>query len=443
MNCPRLLLPALLALLAGCRPPTPVAEVTTSASSLPEAPAITVAEDDWPWWRGFDRNGHAPPQAAPPVSWSESENLLWRVEIPGRGQGSPTVVGDRIYLATADEQNQFQKLLAFDRDSGDLMWETTIHQGGFSPTGHSNSSQANGTVACDGERIFIAFLNADNVFATALDLNGDILWQTPLGEYRPKFGYAPSPLIHESLLICAGDNSGGGFLAAVHRETGDIVWRRQRPNESTFSSPVVAHVAGRDQILISGADLVVAYDPDNGDELWACPGTTKSTCGTIVWDDQRVFASGGHPESQTICIDAGTGAEVWSNGEKCYEQSMLLHDGHLYAAVQGGVAYCWEAETGAEVWRGRLRGKFSASPVLTPEGNIYATNEAGETFVFRADPSAFTLVGESQLGDEAFATPTICGGRIYLRVADNSGGARQEYLYCIGSVDSEVAATTN
>lgn len=433
---------AALISLGGCHRPVPVAEITTSAADLPDAPAIDVAETDWPWWRGYERNGHAPLQPSPPVSWSAAENVVWRTAIPGRGNGSPTVVGDRIFLATGNERNETQSVLACDRDSGDLLWETTVHQGGLSPTGHQKSSQANGTVACDGERLFIAFLNGGNVVATALDLDGNILWQTPLGPYRPQYGYAPSPVIYESLVICGGDNKGGGFLAAVHRETGEIVWRRQRPSAATYSSPVVAHVDGRDQVLISGADLVASYDPNDGAELWSCPGTTESTCGTIVWDDQRVFASGGYPVQQTICIDARTGTEVWRNDRKCYEQSMLLYDGHLYAVDENNIAWCWDAATGDEVWRGRLRGAFSASPVLTPEGNIYATSEAGETFIFKAAPSAFSLVAENQLGDEAFATPTICGGCIYFRVAENSGGRRQEYLYCIGSDADDVAAAT-
>ena len=117
---------------------------------------------------------------------------------------------------------------------------------------------------------------------------------------------------------------------------GDIVWHRQRPNSSTFSSPVVAHVAGRDQILISGAVLVAAYDPDNGDELWSCPGTADSTCGTIVWDDRRVFASGGHPESprQSALTRDQRHGSLEQQHQKCYEQSMLVHDGYLYAAVR-------------------------------------------------------------------------------------------------------------
>jgi outer membrane protein assembly factor BamB len=229
----------------------------------------------------------------------------------------------------------------------------------------------------------------------------------------------------------AADNQGGGWIAAVHRKTGEVAWRKARPAISTYSSPVVASVAGKEQLLISGCNEVSSFDPETGEALWSCPGTTEATCGTMVWDVQRVVASGGYPGSQTICVDAATGEEVWSNGENCYEQSLLLYDGYVYAVARNG-AFCWNAETGSEAWRGRVRGKFSASPVFAG-GHIYATNEGGTTCVFKADPAEFELVAENQVGSETFSTLSICGGRIYLRVADHAGGKRQETLYCIGT----------
>ena len=110
---------------------------------------------------------------------------------------------------------------------------------------------------------------------------------------------------------------------------------------------------------------------------------------------------------------------------------MLLHEGHLYAVNESGIGYCWDAATGEERWKKRLGGSYSASLVLV-EGNIYVTNETGRTTIFAADPNAFSLVAENELGDEAFATPAICGGRLYHRVASRSSAGREEWLYCIG-----------
>lgn len=431
---------ALLLLWCGCQKVTPVEEIAAPAGGTgPELTAAVAADGDWPWWRGPGFDGVATGDSAA-VSWSESENVLWKSPVPGRGHSSPTIVGDRIYLATADEAKQTQSVVAFDRNSGEQLWERQVSQGGFPSAMHHNSTHANGTVACDGERLFIAFLHHDAVWAYALDLQGEPLWERQLGSFNSKFGYAPSPTLYESLVIVAGDNQGGGWLAAVHRETGDIVWRKPRPAVSTYSSPVVASVGGRDQLLISGCHEVSSYDPATGDELWSCPGTTEATCGTMVWDGDRVFASGGYPGSQTICVDATSGKEVWSNGQKCYEQSLLAHDGHVYAITNQG-AYCWDAASGQEKWRGRPEGKFSASPVLAG-GHIYASNEGGTTYVIKADPAGFEVVAENQLGQESFATPTICGGRIYLRVAEHSGG-RREFVYCISAPSETAAARTD
>lgn len=421
-------MPLLFVAFFGCTPRGMVEEVHPGGAPLEELPAAAFTAADWPWWRGPTRNGIAADQSAP-VRWSAGENVVWKTPLPGRGHSSPTVMGERIYLATADDSAQTQSVVALDRGSGAIVWEQVLNRGGFPRAMHSNSTHANGTIACDGERLFIAFLHHDAVWAYALDPDGALLWEQKLGAFASEFGYAPSPVVYKSLLIVAADNKGGGYLAAVHRRTGKLVWRKARPATSSYSSPVVAEIGGRPQLLISGCGMTAAYNPDTGAELWTCTGPTEATCGTMVWDGELVFASGGFPGSQTMGVDAASGAQVWSNSAKCYEQSLLAHDGSVYAVTNSG-AFCWNAADGSERWRGRLNGKFSASPVLAA-GHIYVSNEAGTTYVLTADPARFEVVAENQLGDEAFATPTICGGRIYLRVAERSGGVRQEWLYCI------------
>ena len=220
--------------------------------------------------------------------------------------------------------------------------------------------------------------------------------------------------------------------AALDRATGKVVWQTPRPARLSYSSPVVANVAGRDQLLISGCDMVAGYDPATGKQLWQANVTTMATCGTMVWEGDLVFASGGYPKAETACVKAdGSGKVVWTNRQKCYEQSMLAVDGYIYAVTDQGIAYCWRSADGQEMWRERLRGPVSASPILAG-GNIYLTNELGTTYVYKADPQQFTEVAVNQLGDEGFATPAICGSRIYVRAAQNSARGRQETLYCIG-----------
>ncbi|QDU38703.1 outer membrane biogenesis protein BamB [Maioricimonas rarisocia] len=397
------------------------------------ASAFALDENDWPWWRGPNRTGIAAAGQQPPVEWSESTNVRWKTTVPGRGHSSPILVGNQIFLTTADKDEQTQSVVAFDRETGELLWQTELNRGGFAEKIHSKNTHATPTVACDGETLYVVFPNHGRLQLAALSLAGKKLWEIDAGPFVPKkyeFGYAPSPLLHGGNVIVASEFE-QGYIAAFSRRDGSEVWRIPRTDNISFSSPIVARIADRDQMLISGADHVSSFDPRSGKLLWKVKGTSKATCGTIVWDGDIVFASGGYPESQTIAIRAdGSGEILWSNGENCYEQSMIASDGYLYAVNDRGIAFCWNGTTGEEMWKKRLGGPVSSSPVLAG-GNIYATNEKGTTFVFRASPESFQLVAENQLGDEGFATPTICGGRIYMRTASSSGGDRVETLYCL------------
>ena len=399
-------------------------------------------EGDWPGWRGPNRNGIADPAQKVPIEWSETNNVLWKVPIPGRGHSSPTLVGNQIFLATADESRQTQTVLALDRATGKPLWQTEISRGGF-PKIHRKNTHATGTIASDGERVFATFHHHNLVTLAALDLAGKILWKEDVGPYHPQayeYGYAASPVIWESLVIVAAECENGSYLAALDRRTGEAVWKTGRPKSQSYSSPVVARVAGREQLLISGQELVSSYDPNTGAKLWSAPGTTMATCGTMVWNDQLVFASGGYPKAETIAVKAdGSGEVVWKNRQKCYEQSMLVHNGHVYGLNDSGIAFCLRATDGELAWQHRLAGPVSASPVLVGDV-IYQSIENGTTFVFRADPQKFELLAKNQLGDEAFATPTICGNRIYLRTAKRERGERQEYLYCLESRGKEEKA---
>jgi outer membrane protein assembly factor BamB len=194
----------------------------------------------------------------------------------------------------------------------------------------------------------------------------------------------------------------------------------------------VANVAGREQLLISGCELVSSYDPKTGKLLWSAPGTTMATCGTMVWSGDLAIASGGYPKAETICVKAdGSGQVVWKNKQKCYEQSMIVHNGYVYAVTDLGVGICLRASDGELMWQQRLKGPVSASPVLVGD-TIYQTVEDGTTYVFKANPQKFELVATNKLGNEGFATMAVCGNRIYVRTAKTERGQRQEYLYCLG-----------
>lgn len=408
--------------------------LTALLASAAAPDPITIAPADWPWWRGPQRNGVADANQSPPLKWSDTENILWKAPVPGRGHGSPIVVGTQVFLAAAEAPEGIQSVLCFDRATGKPLWQKEIHRGAF-PKGNDKSSFASSTPACDGQRVFINFLHNGAVYTTALSRDGQQLWQTKVTDYILHQGFPTSPAVYQSLVIVSADNKGTGKIAGLDRATGKVVWEHERPKFPNYASPIILKLNGRDQLLLSGCDLVTSLDPLTGKVLWETKGSTTECVTSPVTDGHSIIVSGGYPKNHVAAIRGdGTGSIVWENSSRVYVPSMLFHQGHLFAVQDAGVAACWNFETGTEVWKNRLGtgGSFSASPVLVGD-KIFAVNEAGRTFIFKATTAGFEPLGENQLGNEVMATPTICGGRIYMRVAVRTDGQRQELLYCIGS----------
>ncbi|HAC90448.1 MAG TPA: dehydrogenase [Planctomycetaceae bacterium] len=387
------------------------------------------AQRDWPWWRGASRDGQALSQQTP-TEFSEQKNLDWSQPILGRGHGSPVVVGDRVFLLTADEEKQIHYALACDRNTGKLLWQVEVNRSGFPAKNHVKNTEASPTIACDGERVFMALYHHDAIWVTALSLDGQEIWKKELGRYSPglyQYGYAASPVLYGDTVIMAYEYDGPSAMVALRRDTGQEVWRLSRTNTITFSSPGLSSHQGKDYLTISGANKVIAYDPANGQQLWQTTATTLATCGTTIQHQGLVFASGGFPGSETVALDVVTGDVAWRNRIKAYEQSLLVVDGYLYSYADGGVLYCWEAKTGKEMWKKRLIDRISASGVRVDD-KIYWACEDGTMFVFRARPDQYEELGRNKIGDEAFASPAICGGQIFLRVAKHESDRRQEFL---------------
>jgi outer membrane protein assembly factor BamB len=389
-------------------------------------------EHDWPWWRGPSRDGIAAPGQKPPLTWSSKENVIWSALIPGRGHGSPTVVGNQVFIATADAAKQVQSVLCLDRNTGKQQWRTDVHEGGWETKGNAKSSLASSTVACDGERVFINFLHAGGVYVTALDRQGRKLWQTKVTDFVIHQGFGASPAIFESLVIVSADHKGSGLIAGLDRYSGKIVWKRERPAKPNYTSPILLNFAGREQLVLSGCDLVTSLEPSTGKQLWESEGSTTECVTSVVTDGERLFVSGGYPRNHLAAMRAdGSGKIEWENNSRVYVPSMVVHDGHLYAVLDAGIAACWNSATGQEMWKARLDGIFSSSLVLVGD-NLMATNEQSQTFIFKAKPTGFEQVALNQLDDECMSTPAVCDSRIYLRVARTTGDHRQEVVYCLG-----------
>lgn len=385
---------------------------------------------DWPCWRGPQHDGMADPNQDPPVHFSKTKNLLWQADVPGRGHGSVIVVGDRVVLATADEAKQTQSVLCYDRKTGTQRWATQVHEGAF-PKTNKKASHASSTLACDGERFFISFVNHGAAHTTALDLEGKQLWQTKITDYIVHQGYGSSPALYKSLVIVSADTKAGGAICGLERSSGKIVWRVERPKKPNYPSPIIHTLNGQDQLILTGCDLVTSLDPMTGAKLWEIDGATTECVTSTVTDGKHIFTSGGYPKNHVSAILAdGSGKLVWENPSRVYVPSMLQRDGHLYALMDAGVVVCWKSDTGERLWRKRLSGTFSASPVFVGD-RLYAGDEAGTYHVLKVTPKACEIVAENPLGDQIFATPTICGSQIFARVAEvDDKDHRQEKLYC-------------
>lgn len=435
-----------------------VEEIRGDARDFEQLPPIKVAADDWPWWRGPELNGIARPQSVP-LTFSDKENVVWSVDVPGRGHASPILSGQRLFLATADDEKQEQFVLAYDRRRGKKLWQTLAHRGGFMKKSHRQNSHASATPACDGERVFMAFIHDGGLWVTATDLEGNIVWQTKAGPYDALYGFGMAPAIYGSLVIVCGDNDQtGAFLTAMHRKSGQIVWRVERPLIDTYGTPIVARLAGRDQLLLGGGGYLMSYDPNSGDVLWKCIGpTNETTANTVAFSEDHIFVSGGYPKPYILMSvripdqkapgsarlgspQAAGGSpsgsswrdapditkthRIWEVKQKMpYVPSPLYADGLLYIADDWGFGSCLDAATGKFLWTKRLGGDFSSSPVLC--GNrIYVANEAGAVFVLKPGRE-FELLAKNEMHDGIMTTPTIAGGHIYIRTLSK--------LYCIGT----------
>src|SRR5262245_29533757 len=408
----------------------PAAGHSADRGDKPAAALPAVAEKDWPWWRGPGLDGKSRDREVV-TKWTPTQNVIWKTPVPGRGHSSPVLWGDRIFLTTADEQEQTQRILAFDRNTGKPLWNVVAHKGGFLRK-YPKNTQASATPACDGERVYAVFINTDGLHVTATDLEGKIVWRRQAGAFQSEHGYGSSPVLYKSLVIVNGDSLKGSFQAGLDRATGKVVWKTDRKTtgrHGNYATPVIATLAGKPQLIQTGMDEVTGYDPETGKQLWSCTGLSEVTANTAACSDKLVFASGGFPEKNLLAIRADGSGDVtrthvvWkTKSGVTYVPSPLYHDGRLYVVNDGGIATCVAADTGKEVWQERLPGAFSSSPVLVGD-LLYVTSEAGKTFVLRTGPK-FEVVATNDLADGGFATPAICGGRLYLRTS--------RFLYCIG-----------
>jgi outer membrane protein assembly factor BamB len=352
-------------------------------------------------------------------SWSATQNVLWKTPVPGRGNSSPIVWGDRVFLTTAEENGAKLSVLAFRRSDGARLW-TAVAPAPAGGRPHQKNGHASGTVVVDGERVYASFGNS----LAAFDMTGKLVWAENLGRVTNYHGPAGSPLLYKDRIILFQDQSANAYVAAFDARTGKRLWLTPRDATVGWGTPVAVRVGARDEIIVNGQSRVQAYDPATGRELWRVRGTTFEVIPTPVVGHGMVFSTSGRA-GPTLAIRPGGSGDVstshvaWTTPRGSpFVPSPLLVGQYLYTVNDmASIVTNIDARTGRTVWQGRLgvaqREGFSASPVAV-DGKLFFTNDDGDTFVVRAGPT-FEVIRVNSIGERTLASPALVDGRWYLR----------------------------
>ena len=409
-----------------------------SARSVDSAPVRMVevqgeGRSFWPGWRGPTRQGivHGSGYVD---RWGPDENVLWKTEIPGSGNSSPIVWGDRVYITTAYDGGKTRALLAFDRQTGTKTWERRFADSSPEKV-YPKNGFASGTPATDGERIYLYF---GGIGVIAVDLNGEVAWRTELEEPTAYHGTAGSPLLHDGKVIIYQDQNGDSFIEAFDTESGERVWRTPRNTRVGWGTPIAVRVgsgdSATDQIVVSSQQFVTAYDAKTGAEVWTAGGNLFEVIPTPVVAHDLIFASSGRA-GPTLAIRAGGTGNVtdthiaWTSpkGSPFVPSGVVVGDNLYLVNDMVSIASAFRAKTGESLWQGRLgkaaRESFSASPVAV-DGKIFFTNDDGDVFVLEAGDE-FKLLHTNSFDERTLASPALVDGVWYWRTA--------QHLWAIGA----------
>ena len=387
-----------------------------------------VHAEDWPTFRGPTGQGHSSEQGLP-LEWSESDNIVWKTPVPGRGWSSPVVADGRVWLttATADGAGSL-RLLAYEVDTGREILNVEVFGVDETTLLNPKNSLASPTPVIDGDRVYVHF-GADGT--AALTTDGEVVWATRF-PHVTQHGNGGSPVLYGGRLILSVDGYDTAFVVALDARTGEERWRtaRRQPISQAYSTPLVIRVGDRDQLFSIGAFRATAYDPDTGAELWEVSYPDGfSNVAAPAFGHGMVYVATGFQVPSLLAVRADGRGDVtgthtaWTlrRGAPLTPSPLLVGD-ELYIVSDGGIATCLDARTGVTHWRQRLGGNFSASPVFA-DGRIYFQSEEGVTTVV-APGTAYRELATSRLDGLTLASMAVADGSLYIRTHD--------HLYRIG-----------
>ncbi len=417
-------------------------------------------EKNWHHWRGPHATGAAV-DANPPTTWSETENIRWKVEIPGMGHAAPIIWGDKIFIQTAtkvepseeDKQEQesddnpfsgfFEKkdegptykfdLLALNRSDGKILWQKTLKEVVPHEGTHQDATFASNSPVTDGEHVY-AYFGSRGLYC--VDMMGDVKWEKEIGIMykRNTFGEGSCPALYENTLVILQDHEGDSFITAIDKRTGDILWKTDRDERTTWSSPIIVENDGKPQVITTGTNRVRSYDLATGELVWDGDGLTANSIPSPVAADGYVYLMSGFRGSdlQAIHLAAATGditdseAVVWRHNRNTpYVPSPLLYKNTIYfLSSNKGILSALYTETGESFYGPeRLDGVSGVyASIVGAADRVYIAGRNGTVNVLQHG-SEFKILAKNKLDDSFNASPAIVGSELYLRGA--------QYLYCI------------
>jgi len=424
------------------------------------ATTASSAAGNWPQWRGPDGSGISTEKNLP-AEWSTNKNIKWKTPIEGRGHSSPIVWDNKIFVTTAIEgdvvpgakapkhmmgdkefvhpdsiganKKHTFKVIAVNRDTGKILWQTAAFEGTPYDDRHRKSSYAASTPATDGKLVF-AFFGSEGLYA--YDFNGKLAWKADLGKMGTVgMGTGTSPIVFENLVIvqCDEENGTASFMVGLDKKTGKEVWRTPRKIQVSWSTPLLVKTAKRAELIASGTESIVSYDPATGKELWTHKGVESNAIPSPVANSEFVYLVAGYPAKIAMAIRLGQSGDLtgtpnvpWKYAKgTAYVPSPILYGDYLYLTTDRGILTCIDAKTGEVKYEGGripIPATFTASPVAF-DGKILMTSEDGDTFIVKAGPK-HEIIGTNSVGEPVYASPAMADGRIYIRGEKN--------LYAIG-----------
>ena len=403
--------------------------------SAPSLVGTAAQAENWPHWRGPNRNGVGEASGAP-LSWSAEDNVTWKVPLPELSGSTPIIWEDRLFLNVA--QGDALSLWCLDRATGELLWERPVDKRTVDATRKGNMSSP--SPVTDGDGVWV--MTGTGVLK-GFDFEGNELWkrdmQAEYGKFGILHGYSSSPLLHgDSLYVqvlhgfFTDDPS---YVLRIDKATGETRWRVERPTDApreapdAYTTPALLEHAGGQEIVVSGGDYVTGHDPETGAEAWRLPGLNPSAnpmqriVASPVVVGQRIFVPS--RVKPLLVLDAGGRAQgsvpevAWSTTHGPDVPTPAIDQEHMYVLTDRGIMWCMKTDTGEVVW-GPERvhsSTYSASPVVA-DGRIYVTNEDGLTTVVAA-AETFEILAENDIGEYTLSSIAVADGEIYLRSADH------------------------